>query len=122
VRNHLVAGPCDDIVVTDRSTEVANSAELSGVSLINQCLSYTLLACAEPNPYRLLSRAYTWWVLRAEEELFATFERMTTIRVGLSLAHPNQKLFGDELLLLPSLGARTPISCQKWLQVERRQN
>jgi hypothetical protein len=26
------------------------SAELSGVSLIEQCPSYTLLACAEPNP------------------------------------------------------------------------
>jgi hypothetical protein len=34
----------------DRSTEVANSEELSGVSLIDQCPSYTLLACAEPNP------------------------------------------------------------------------
>jgi hypothetical protein len=29
--------------------------------------------------------------------LFAIFERMTTTRVGLSLAHPNQKLSGDEL-------------------------
>jgi hypothetical protein len=26
------------------------SAELSGVSLVDQCASYTLVACAEPNP------------------------------------------------------------------------